>query len=103
MKQASGLPSDLLSAARSALSKKAADVVALDIRRDASFTDYFLLLSGTNQKQLVAMAEPLWSDRSGVGFDDVGSDNVHALTRHRVQRAGVVIGPSLPVPTVKDS
>jgi ribosome-associated protein len=57
MKQASGLPSDLLSAARSALSKKAADVVALDIRRDASFTDYFLLLSGTNQKQLVAIAD----------------------------------------------
>jgi ribosome-associated protein len=57
MKHASELPADLVLAAKTALSKKAEDVVALDIRRDASFTDYFLLLSGTNQKQLVAIAD----------------------------------------------
>jgi ribosome-associated protein len=57
MKNTADLPADLVTAARSALAKKAADVVALDIRRDASFTDYFLLISGTNQKQLVAIAD----------------------------------------------
>ncbi len=44
-------------AARAALAKKAADVVALDLRRDSSFTDYFLLASGANQKQMVAIAD----------------------------------------------
>jgi ribosome-associated protein len=44
-------------AARAALDKKAADVVALDLRRLNSFTDYFLLASAQNQKQLVAIAD----------------------------------------------
>ena len=44
-------------AARAALDKKADDVVVLDLRRLSSFTDYFLLASGHNQKQLVAVAD----------------------------------------------
>jgi ribosome-associated protein len=44
-------------AAHAALDKKAEDVVALDLRKLSSFTDYFLLASGTNQKQLVAIAD----------------------------------------------
>jgi ribosome-associated protein len=55
--KAPDLEPDLLRAARAARAKKAEDVVALDIRKDASFTDSFLLLSGTNQKQLVAIAD----------------------------------------------
>ena len=44
-------------AARAAFEKKADDVVALDLRRLNSFTDYFLLASAQNQKQLVAIAD----------------------------------------------
>ena len=44
-------------AAHAALGKKAQDVVVLDVRRDAQFTDYFLIVSGTNQKQLLAIAD----------------------------------------------
>ena len=44
-------------AANAVLGKKATDVVVLDIRKDASFTDYFLLASGANQKQILAMAD----------------------------------------------
>ena len=44
-------------AARAALGKKAEDVVVLDVRRDAQFTDYFLIVSGSNQKQLLAIAD----------------------------------------------
>jgi ribosome-associated protein len=46
-------------AAHAALGKKALDVVVLDVRRDASFTDYFLIVSGTNQKQLLAIADAI--------------------------------------------
>ena len=44
-------------AAQVALGKKASDVVILDLRPTNAFTDFFLLVSGTNQKQLVAIAD----------------------------------------------
>ena len=44
-------------AARVALGKKAEQGVILDLRRATAFTDYFLLLSGANQKQIVAIAD----------------------------------------------
>jgi ribosome-associated protein len=51
------LPPIVERAARAALVKKASDVVVLDLRRANAFTDYFLLASGGNQKQLVAIAD----------------------------------------------
>ncbi len=42
---------------RAALAKKAEDVVVLDLRAAADFTDYFVLASGSNQRQLVAIAD----------------------------------------------
>jgi ribosome-associated protein len=44
-------------AARAAASKKALDVVVLDLRRATAFMDYFVIVSGQNQRQLVAIAE----------------------------------------------
>jgi ribosome-associated protein len=44
-------------AARAALDKKATDVVILDLRQATDFTDYFVLASGSNQKQIVAIAD----------------------------------------------
>jgi ribosome-associated protein len=44
-------------AARAALGRKAEDVVVLDLRSAADFTDFFVLVSGTNQRQLVAIAD----------------------------------------------
>jgi ribosome-associated protein len=51
------LPAPVRRAARAALDKKAENVVALDLRPGASFTDFFLLASGANQKQIVAIAD----------------------------------------------
>ncbi|MBA3321874.1 MAG: ribosome silencing factor [Pyrinomonadaceae bacterium] len=45
------------SALRAASDKKALDVVALDLRPLASFTDYFLIASGTNTRQVQAIAD----------------------------------------------
>lgn len=44
-------------AARTALSKKATDVVILDVRKATAFTDYFVLASGASQKQLLAIVD----------------------------------------------
>jgi ribosome-associated protein len=51
------LPAPVAAAARAALAKKAEDVVALDLRSCADFTDHFLLVTGQNQRQLVAIAD----------------------------------------------
>jgi len=51
------LPPPIARAARAALEKKAEAVLALDLRRVADFTDFFLLLTGQNQRQLVAIAD----------------------------------------------
>jgi ribosome-associated protein len=51
------LPAPVAAAARAALAKKAEDVVALDLRTSADFTDFFLLVTGQSSRQLVAMAD----------------------------------------------
>jgi ribosome-associated protein len=53
------LPAYLRKAAQAALGKKATDVVVLDLRKALGFTDYFLLASGSNQKQIVAVVDAI--------------------------------------------
>lgn len=54
-------------AAHAALDKKASDVVILDLRKTTDFTDYFVLASGTNQKQIVAIADAVLETMRGLG------------------------------------
>ena len=42
---------------RAALDKKALDVVVLDLRNTPAFTDFFVLCSGQNQRQVKAIAD----------------------------------------------
>jgi ribosome-associated protein len=44
-------------ALRAASDKKALDMVVLDLREIASFTDYFIITSGTNTRQVQAIAD----------------------------------------------
>jgi ribosome-associated protein len=39
--------------------KKAFDIVALDLREIASFTEFFLMVSGANQRQVQAVADEI--------------------------------------------
>jgi ribosome-associated protein len=48
---------DVGRAVRAALDKKAADVVVLDLRHTPAFTDYFVLCSGQNPRQVKAIAD----------------------------------------------
>lgn len=47
----------LLTAARAASDRKAIDMVALDIRKIASFAEFFLICSGTSTRQVQAIAD----------------------------------------------
>ena len=51
------LPSEVSKAVRAALDKKAADVLVLDLRNTSAFTDFFVLCSGTSQRQVKAIAD----------------------------------------------
>lgn len=46
-------------AAHAAADKKATEILALDLRHANSLIDFFLLVSGQNQRQLVAIADAI--------------------------------------------
>lgn len=46
-------------AVRCAADKKAADIVVLDLRQIASFAEYFIIASGSNQRQVQAIADEI--------------------------------------------
>lgn len=47
----------VVAALRAASERKALDLLVLDLRQVASFTDYFLIASGTNVRQVQAIAD----------------------------------------------
>lgn len=51
------LTGDVAKAVGAALDKKAADVVVLDLRKTPAFTDFFVLCSGQNPRQVKAIAD----------------------------------------------
>lgn len=52
-----GLDKRILLALYAAAEKKAWDLVALDLRPVASFTDFFVIASGTNRRQVQAISD----------------------------------------------
>src|SRR4051794_31874282 len=53
------LPKDIGAAVAAAEDKKANDITVLDLRKAAGFADYFLICSGTNARQIRAIADAI--------------------------------------------
>ena len=53
----SGLPDQVSRAVEAAASKKAEDIVVLDLKEAAGFTDYFVIGTGGNPRQIKAIAD----------------------------------------------
>ena len=51
------LPKAVATAVRAARDKKAQDVIVLDLRNAGGFTDYFLICTGNNTRQINAIAD----------------------------------------------
>jgi ribosome-associated protein len=61
-------PDDMIMiAARAAGEKKATDLVILDLRQIASFTEYFVLCTGANARQVSAIADSVEEQLRKVG------------------------------------
>jgi ribosome-associated protein len=56
-KKAPRLPKQIALAVKAAEDKQANALVVLDLRKAAGFTDYFLICSGTNSRQIRAIAD----------------------------------------------
>ena len=54
---ASGLPTEVALAIAAAQDKKALDLAVLDLRKGAAFTDFFIICTGANTRQVQAIAE----------------------------------------------
>jgi len=50
-------PKPVAAAIRAALDKKAEDVVVLDLRKAQGFTDFFVICTGGNSRQITAIAD----------------------------------------------
>jgi ribosome-associated protein len=53
------LPAEVTRAVRAAFDKKATNVVVLDLRKTPAFTDFFILCSGQNARQVKAIADSI--------------------------------------------
>jgi ribosome-associated protein len=51
------LPKGVISAISAARDRKALDIVVLDLRKAGGFTDYFVICTGTNPRQIHAIAD----------------------------------------------
>jgi ribosome-associated protein len=51
------LPKDVVAAVTAVRDKKAEDVVVLDLRKTGGFTDFFVICTGTNPRQMTAIAD----------------------------------------------
>lgn len=56
-KKAARIPSQVEHAIRAAEDKQAVDLVLLDLRKAQGFTDFFVICSGTNPRQIRAIAD----------------------------------------------
>lgn len=62
-----GLPEQVERAVRAAEDKKATDIIVLDLRKAAGFTDFFLICSGGNPRQIRAIADSVMAALAGEG------------------------------------
>ena len=61
------LPAQVDRAIAAAEDKQAVDLVVLDLRKAAGFTDFFLICSGTNTRQVRAIADAVTDTLAGEG------------------------------------
>jgi ribosome-associated protein len=73
-------PADVLKAADLALERKADDVVALDLRKISTATDFFVLATGTSDIQVRAIAEHVLDEMAKNGLKPM---HVEGLERAR--------------------
>lgn len=68
------LPPEIIAAYRAAESKKALDVKILNLEGISSFTDYFLVCSGTNPRQNHAISDEIGEQLAKLGYKPISTE-----------------------------
>jgi ribosome-associated protein len=66
-RKAALFPKDVSLAIAAATDKKAEDLLVLDLRKAAGFTDFFVICSGTNSRQIRAIADGIHDTLAAAG------------------------------------
>lgn len=66
----------MIQCARLAQEKKAAGIRALDVRESATFTDYFLLCSGTSDRHVTTVASHIEESLKKEGVRPMGTEGM---------------------------
>jgi len=66
------IPAAVKTALQAGLDKKAEDVTVLDLRAAASFTDFFVIMTGLNSRQTAAVAEAVERALKSLGIRPIG-------------------------------
>ena len=66
-RRATHVPKQVSLAIEAAADKKANDLVVLDLRKATGFTDYFVICSGTNPRQIRAIADSVTEALAATG------------------------------------
>ena len=66
-RKTTALPKQISIALEAASDKKANDLVVLDLRKATGFTDFFLICSGTNPRQIRAIADGVTDALAAIG------------------------------------
>jgi ribosome-associated protein len=77
------VPAQVAEAVRAAAGKKATDIVVLDIRKAAGFTDYFVICTGQSTRQIRAIADAV--------EDGLAREHVKPAHVEGYQRAGWIL------------
>ena len=77
-RRAARLPAQVLQAVRAAEDKKAIELTVLDLRKAAGFTDFFVIASGANPRQIRAIAD---SVMAALATQDVKPAHVEGYDR----------------------
>ena len=77
------LPSEVTTGLAAALDKKAIDPVVLDLRKGSAFTDFFVICTGSNARQVQAIADAI--------KDALGETGVRPALVEGYQRADWVL------------
>jgi len=77
-RKAPRLPAQVAQAITAAADKKAEQLIVLDLRKAAGFTDFFVVASGTNTRQVRAIAD---SVRDTLAAEGIKPSNVEGYDR----------------------
>ena len=66
-RKAARLPDQVELAIKAAQDKQAVDLVVLDLRKAAGFTDFFIICSGTSSRQVLAIADGIKETLAATG------------------------------------